>query len=174
MKRRSGTGMERPREVTVEMVKAVHATGLERLELERLRDHVGRLYAALQEATQADVPPLPGSWLPPVDLCETEDAIYVRVELPGVRAEHIKVALANTRLVVSGDKKKKTPRARVVSHLCSERSYGHFSRTVPLRWTISVREATATLSNGVLLVRLPKLKDRRGAEFKVLVEYLDE
>jgi HSP20 family molecular chaperone IbpA len=161
---------ERPRRVTVEMVKAVHATGLERIELERLRDRVGRLFAALQEATQADVPPVPGAWLPPVDLCETEDVVVVRVELPGVRASDIRVGLTSTKLTVCGQKKKGSPRQRVLSHLCSERSYGPFSRTIPLRWTVSVREATAELRNGVLMVRLPKLKDRRGSEFKVPVK----
>ncbi len=165
---------ERPRKVTVEMVKAVHATGLERLELERLRDRVGRLYAALQEATQADVPIAPGSWLPPVDLCEMEETIVVRVELPGVRAADIKVGLTNTQLIVCGQKKKGAPRQRVLSHLCSERSYGPFSRTIPLRWPVSVREATAELKNGVLMVRLPKLRDRRGCEFKVPVKDIGE
>ena len=161
---------ERPRMVTVEMVKAAHATGLERIELERLRDRVGRLYAALQEATQADAPPAPGEWLPPVDLCEGEDAIIVRAELPGVRADQIKVALANTRLTLCGEKRKTQSRQRVISHLCSERNYGRFSRTIPLRWTICVKSATAELKSGVLIVRLPKLKDRRGAEFKVPVK----
>jgi HSP20 family protein len=161
---------ERPRKVTVEMVKAVHATGLERIELERLRDRVGRLYAALQEATQADVPPVPGSWLPPVDLCEMEDFVMVHVELPGVKASDIKIGLTSTQLTIQGQKKKGAPRQHVLSHLCSERSYGPFSRTIPLRWTVSVREATAELRNGILLVRLPKLKDRRGAAFKVPVK----
>lgn len=161
---------ERPRKVTVQMVKAVHATGLERIELEKLRDRVGRLFAALQEATQSDVPPVPGAWLPPVDLCEMEDSIVVRVELPGVRATDIKVGLTSTQLIVCGQKKKGAPRQRVLSHLCSERSYGPFSRTIPLRWTVSVREATAELRNGILVVHLPKLRDRRGGEFKVPVK----
>lgn len=161
---------ERPRKVTIEMVKAVHATGLERIELERLRDRVGHLFAALQEATQADVPPVPGAWLPPVDLCEMEEMVVVQVELPGVRATDIKVCLTNTQLTIQGQKKKGAPRQRVLSHLCSERSYGPFSRTIPLRWTVSVREATAELRNGILLVRLPKLRDRRGAEFRVPVK----
>lgn len=161
---------ERPRKVTIEMVKAVHATGLERIELERLRDRVGRLFAALQEATQADVPPVPGAFAPPVDLCETEDVIVVQVELPGVRAADIKVGLTSTQLTVCGQKKKGAPRQRVLSHLCSERSYGPFSRTIPLRWTVGVREATAELRNGILFVRLPKLRDRRGAQFKVPVK----
>ena len=96
--------------------------------------------------------------------------ICASARLPGVRAEQIKLGLTNTQLRICGEKKKSVPRNRIISHLCSERSYGHFSRTVPLRWTLSVREATAELSNGVLIVHLPKLKDRRGAEFKIPIK----
>jgi HSP20 family protein len=152
------------------MIKAAHVTGLERLELERLRDRVGRLFDALQEATLADAPATPGAWSPPVDLCETAEAVTLRVELPGVAASQIKIGLTGTQLRICGEKRKRTPRTRIISHLCSERSYGHFIRTVPLRWTIDVREATAELANGVLVVRLPKRKDRRGAEFKVTIK----
>jgi HSP20 family molecular chaperone IbpA len=148
------------------MIKAAHV-GLKRIELERLRDGVGRLYAALQEASEAEVPVAGASFAPPVDLCETKDEITVRVELPGVAASQIKVGLTNTHLRICGEKKRRAPRNRIISHLCSERSYGNFSRVVPLRWTINVGAATAELTNGVLLVRLPKRKDRRGAEFKV-------
>jgi HSP20 family molecular chaperone IbpA len=73
-------------------------------------------------------------------------------------------------LRICGDKKRGVPRGRVISHLCSERSYGHFSRTVPLRWSINVAAATAELKDGVLIVKLPKQKDRRGAEFKIPVK----
>jgi HSP20 family protein len=152
------------------MFKAVHAPGLERIELERLRDRIGLLFAALQEAAEADVPNVPGAWCPPVDLCESEEAVTVRIELPGLRAAQVKVALTNTQLRICGEKKKRVPPGRVVSHLCSERGYGPFSRTVPLRWTIGVREATAELINGLLIVTLPKRPDRRGVEFKVPIK----
>src|SRR5215213_3869213 len=154
------------------MIKAAHV-GLKRIELERLRDGVGRLYAALQEATEAEVPVAGASWSPPVDLCETQDEVTVRVELPGVAASQIKVGLTSAHLRVCGEKKKRAPRNRVISHLCSERNYGHFSRVVPLRWTVNVAEATAELRDGVLTVRLPKRKERRGAEFKVPIKEVD-
>ena len=152
------------------MIKPVGAAGLERLELQRLRDRVGRLFAALQEATEADDPLAAGAWAPPVDLCETDDAINIRVELPGVTAEQVRIGLTNERLRISGEKKRHVPRRRIVSHLCSERMYGHFSRVVPLRWTISVQDATAALTNGVLVISLPKIPDRRGVEFTILVQ----
>ncbi|HKP71901.1 MAG TPA: Hsp20/alpha crystallin family protein, partial [Pyrinomonadaceae bacterium] len=100
--------------------------------------------------------------------------VCVAVELPGVPAEQIEVALTSTHLRVSGKKKRRATRGSL-SHLCSERSYGNFSRTVPLRWPVHVRATTAELKNGLLTVRLPKLTDRRGTEFKVEIrEVTDE
>lgn len=152
------------------MIKHVGAAGLERLELQRLRDRVGRLFAALQEAMEIDTPLASATWAPPVDLCESETEIIVRMELPGVSSDQIKIGLTNSQMRVSGEKKRRVPRNRITSHLCSERSYGRFARIVPLRWTINVRDANASLGNGVLIVRLPKTTDRRGKEFKVPIK----
>jgi HSP20 family protein len=153
------------------MIKPIRATGLERLEVQRLRDRVGRLYAALQEATEAESPLASGTWAPPVDLCETELEISIRVELPGVTADQINIGLTNTKLRIWGEKKRRPNRRRIISYLCSERSFGKFGRIVPLRWTVCIRTATAEVNNGMLHIRLPKIEDRRGEE--VLVKVTD-
>lgn len=152
------------------MIKPIRATGLERLELQRLRDRVGRLYAALQEATEAENPLASGTWAPPVDLCETEKLISIRVELPGVSADQIKIGLSNTKLRIWGEKKRRPNRRRIISYLCSERSFGKFGRIVPLRWTVSIRNASAEIDNGMLHIRLPKIEDRRGEEVLIAVK----
>lgn len=152
------------------MIKPVRATGLERLELHRLRDRVGRLFAALQEATVAEDPLASDTWAPPVDLCETGDEIIVRVELPGLTAEEINIGATNTQLRIWGEKKRRVARNKILSHLCSERSYGKFTRLVPLRWTVSLQGSTAEIANGMLIVRLPKIEDRRGVEFRISVK----
>jgi len=154
------------------MVKSVGAAGLERIELKRLTERIGRLFTVLQEAEEAQAPAA-GNWLPVVDLCETTKAICVRIEVPGVSASQIKVVLTNEKLRISGEKKRRKPRQAITSHLCSERSYGRFDRVIPLHWPLNVGMATAELSNGVLLVHLPKLKDRRGLEFKIPVKEVD-
>jgi HSP20 family protein len=152
------------------MIKPVRATGLERLELQRLRDRVGRLFSALQEATEAENPLASGAWAPPVDLSETPESICLRVELPGVAADQIKIGLCNTKLRIWGEKKRRPARRRIISYLCSERSYGKFNRVVPLRWSINVPAAEAEVDNGILFIRLPKLDDRRGGEFILKVK----
>ena len=149
------------------MVKSVGAAGLERIELKRLTERIGRLFAVLQEAAESQLPAVAGAWIPPVDVHETPRAICIRIELPGINANQIKITLNSNRVRLYGNKKKRQPRQRVVSYVCSERTYGQFDRVIPLRWSISVKEATARLTDGVLLIDLPKLKDRRGSEFRI-------
>ena len=153
------------------MIKPIRATGLERLEVQRLRDRVGEIYAALQEATEAENPLASGTFAPPVDLCETETSISIRIELPGVTADQIKIGLTNTKLRIWGEKKRRPNRRKVISYHCSERSFGKFGRIVPLRWTVCIRNAVAELKSGMLHIHLPKIEDRRGEE--VLVEVKD-
>jgi HSP20 family protein len=149
------------------MVRSVGPAGLERIELKRLTERIGWLFSLLQEAVAAQVPSVAGTWAPLVDVCETTKAIDVRIELPGVNAAQIKLGLNGDKLRISGDKKKKAPRQRILSHHCSERTYGHFDRVIPLRWSIDTSNARAELLNGVLLIHLPKLTDRRGSEFRI-------
>jgi HSP20 family protein len=149
------------------MKKTLHATILDRAQLERLRGRVGRLFVALQEAS-AMAAGEGVAWLPPVDLCESDERVTVRVELPGVGAEQVEVSLTNDELRVSGRKRKGAPRG-VTRHLCSERSFGQFARTIPLRWPVRRDAATAALRDGVLTISLPKLKERRGGEHRIEV-----
>ena len=157
----------------IEMIKVVGSAGLERLELKRLTERIARLFSALEEAVEAETPLAAGSWAPAIDICENADKICVRVELPGVRADQIKLGLTSTQLRVAGEKKPIKSRLRNVSHLCSERSYGRFNRVVPARWSICVKDAAAELKDGVLLIHIPKIKDRRGAEFKIPIKETD-
>ena len=154
------------------MVKSVGAAGLERVELKRLVERIGKLYSVLHEAAEAELTPL-AAFKPPADVCETTDGVCVRVVLAGVSANQIKIGLSSQKLRIYGEKKKRSPRQKIISHHCSERSYGRFSRTMPLRWTISVKDSTAELKDGVLLIHLPKIKDRRGSEFRVPIKEIE-
>ena len=155
------------------MKKTVHAAIFDRGELERLRARVGRLFVALQEASEMAAGESGAAWLPAVDVCESGEWVTVTMEIPGVRAEQLEVALTNEELRVRGRKRRGAPRG-VISHLCSERSFGPFARAIPLRRPVSRDAATAELKDGLLTVRLPKLEDRRGVEHRIEVKENDE
>ena len=56
------------------MVKSVGSAGLERIELKRLTERIGKLYSVLHEAAEAEVTPL-AAFKPPADVCERFRAI---------------------------------------------------------------------------------------------------
>ena len=70
------------------MRKAAHATILERVELNRLRARVERLFVALQEASEMEALDAPGAWFPPVDLCESPSCVTVEMELRACAPNH--------------------------------------------------------------------------------------
>src|SRR5207237_10907783 len=100
------------------MVRSVGPAGLERIELKRLTERVGQLFTVLQEAADAQIAEVPGGWVPPVDVCETANAICLRIELPGVAASQIKSGLNGDRLRIYGEKKERTVRKRIIAHFC--------------------------------------------------------
>ncbi len=91
-----------------------------------------------------------------------------------MNADEIRIGISNTKLRIWGEKKRRPNRRRIISYLCSERSFGKFGRIVPLRWTFSIRDATAELCNGMLIIRLPKIQDRRGEEVLIGVRDASE
>jgi HSP20 family protein len=128
---------------------------------ERLRDQLRRLLLHFEELRSA-APPTPGSWLPPVDLYEMEEAVVVRLELPGVATSDVRVTILDGVLKIEGTKETSHPSPQIseadkpLRYLCLERTSGTFARRVQLKWTIDWAHVTAKLANGLLEIRLPK------------------
>jgi HSP20 family protein len=96
------------------------------------------------------------SW-PHVELSETEKALKVTAELPGMEENDVQVELANGALVIRGEKKVESEGD---GKLFSERYYGSFERRIPLDG-VQEDKAEASFKNGVLTVTLPKSEDAR-------------
>lgn len=111
-----------------------------------------------------------GTWKPNIDLCETSEGVSVKVDLPGVRGEDVVVSISGNTLRVRGIKRETQMEQRYVCYLCLERSYGRFYREVKLHWMIDAQGAKATLKEGILLIQIPKIEDRRGKEYAIPIE----
>ncbi len=98
---------------------------------------------------------------PPVDVLETASAIEVLMDLPGVAASSIRVAVRRNTMLIAGAKPGGAMAAASRYHL-AERSYGRFARAVRLGGAFDATRARATLRAGQLRVVLPLLHDRRG------------
>ena len=108
-----------------------------------------------------------GTWLPNVDLCETNEFYTIRVELPGVDLEDISLTIQDAVVRVSGVKREPNVSKKLLCYYCLERRYGKFLREVNLENVVDARRAAAQLDNGVLIVELPKLVDRRGRVLEI-------
>jgi HSP20 family protein len=104
---------------------------------------VGRLGAPLVEGQFG--------W-PRLEVSETDQAVTVSAELPGLTEKDVQVEMANGVLSIRGEKKaERTDESRFVS----ERYYGSFERQIPLDG-VEEDKARADFKNGVLTVTLPK------------------
>ncbi|MEJ2253072.1 MAG: Hsp20/alpha crystallin family protein [Nitrospirota bacterium] len=92
---------------------------------------------------------------PAVDMYEDDDQVVVKAELPGVRKEDIDVSVDDTVVTISGEKKMQEKVQRK-DYYRVERSYGAFTRSLPLPAEVQSDKATAAFKDGVLEVRVPK------------------
>lgn len=95
-----------------------------------------------------------GTWSPPIEVKETDGQLSICTELPGLRKEDIKVELTPEGLVISGERKREQEEKRGGIYR-SERSYGSFTRTIPIPDEAQIDQAKATFENGVLTVNVP-------------------
>jgi HSP20 family protein len=106
---------------------------------------------------------------PPLDVLETASAVEVVIDVPGVPAESIRVAVRRSTLLVVGAKLA-TPTDGQVRHHLAERSYGRFARAVRLTGAFDPGRARAVASRGQVRVILPRIEERRGSVLMIGVE----
>ena len=73
-------------------------------------------------------------------------------------------------MILSGEKKQPKADRSVRGYLCIERGFGKFSRSLYVDRAVDLTQASAELHAGVLTITLPRLKDRRGSEFRLTIE----
>ena len=99
--------------------------------------------------------PVIGAGMPVIDVAETNDAIEVNAELPGVDEKDIKVSLEGNRLAISGEKKGETKKDEKDWHV-EERRYGSFYRLLPLPFKPEDGAIEAHFDKGVLHLNIKK------------------
>jgi HSP20 family protein len=93
---------------------------------------------------------------PQVDAVESDEEIRVSVELPGMDENDIDVTVSRDALTISGNKHQEERRERR-NYYHAERSYGSFTRSVPLPCEVDASKADAVFRKGLLTITLPKV-----------------
>jgi HSP20 family protein len=108
-------------------------------------------------------------WMPAVDIIERDAEYEVRMELPGVRKDDVKLTIENNVLTVRGDKKQESTQEEKGFRRI-ERSFGSFQRSFTLPTTVRADRIEAAVADGVLTVRLPKAEEAKPKEIEVKVK----
>lgn len=107
-----------------------------------------------------------GTWMPAVDIRETDDALLVYAELPGIDKKDIHVDVHDGVLTISGERKYEKDVKEENVHR-TERAYGRFSRSFSLPRTVDADKVDAKLKDGVLEIRLPKTESAKPKAIEI-------
>jgi HSP20 family protein len=103
--------------------------------------------------------------MPMIDVSETDDAVHVTAELPGLKEDDVEVTLSDGNLVIQGEKRAEKEQ-KDKNYYRVERSYGSFHRSIPLPTEVDDKKVDASFQNGVLNIVLPKVKPSPAAAAK--------
>lgn len=135
----------------------LHGRGMDRLFNEALRDWFGQWRSTEEVGDQM--------WQPSVDIKETDDALTLLIDLPGLEKRDVQLSLDNNVLTIKGERKFEHEEKEQYYRL--ERVYGAFCRTFTLPRNIEGDAVKAQFENGVLTVTLPKLEEARPTQIEI-------
>ncbi len=129
------------------------------LEVARIQSEINRLFDNLLDLGADNTGG--SNWIPNADILENEERLVVKVELPGVRIEDLRLSVHDGNVIIQGEKKRPDLPGTVEFQLV-ERGFGDFRRVIQLGVPVNSRLAKATLNNGLLRICFPKVPNRRG------------
>jgi HSP20 family protein len=121
-------------------------------EIAALQNDMGRLMSAFLGQSNADVD---RTWMPAVDVWETEDKLVYAFDLPGIPEDKISVEFDDGSLTVSGERER-TEEVENDKFYRFERHFGSFSRSVGLPQGVTESDVSADYRDGVLEITVAK------------------
>ncbi|PKN75308.1 MAG: molecular chaperone [Deltaproteobacteria bacterium HGW-Deltaproteobacteria-10] len=111
----------------------------------------------------------PTSFMPSVDVKESEKEFIIKAELPGMEEKEIEVMVTDDAVTIKGEKKEEKE-DKGKNYYFMERSYGSFHRTISLDADIESGKAEASYKNGVLSITIPKSQTTKAKGTKVSIK----
>ena len=99
----------------------------------------------------------PRIWAPQVEVFERNQKFVVRVDLPGLKKEEVKIEVTHDKLTIEGERKleEEEEEKKEEGLYRTERTYGKFFRRIEIPDYVKAEQAVAAFKNGVLEVEMP-------------------
>jgi len=101
-----------------------------------------------------------------VDVYQTDDEIVIKSTIAGVTADDLDISITNDMVTIKGSRSSEE-KIKQPDYYYQELYWGAFSRSVILPEEIDADNAKASMKNGVLTIRLPKLAKSRTKKIKI-------
>jgi HSP20 family protein len=108
-------------------------------------------------------------WSPQVEMYEKDNQLVICTDLPGLKQEDIQLEVSDDMLTIQGERRNEFEDTQE-GYYRSERSYGSFSRVIPLPEGIDTEQAKASFESGVLKVMFPLPEQQRQRKRRIEVE----
>ncbi len=123
-----------------------------------LNDTFSNLFGSEQPAAK--------SWAPPVDIVETDHALVVKAELPGIDLKDVEIRVEDGTLYLKGERKYEQD-VKEENYRRVERSYGTFMRSFTLPNSVNTDDAKAEYKDGVLTLTMAKREEAKPKTIKI-------
>ena len=109
------------------------------------------------------------AWRPAVDIYDTDSAIVIKAELPGIEKDDVSVDVKGNVLTIKGERSF-DKEIKEENYYRKERSIGKFQRSFTLPESINPEAIKANFKNGVLEIEVPKPEGKKPKQISINVE----
>jgi HSP20 family protein len=136
-------------------------------EIDTLENRVNRLFEDFVPATLKELNQFNNAVkIPAAEMTETDDAVILKLEVPGMEAKDLDIQVTEDSVSISGERKFEN-HVDDKNKTRSEFYYGQFQRVIPLPVAIENTKVTADYKDGILHLTLPKLVEEKNKVVKI-------
>ncbi|MCG7854080.1 MAG: Hsp20/alpha crystallin family protein [Methanosarcinaceae archaeon] len=133
------------------------------------RNDMAKLHSNMDDLFQEFFGNWPGHeyklW-PAIDIADSEDAVVIKAEVPGCKADDIDISVHGNTLTITGEKRQQEEK-KENGYYYSESSYGSFRRELNLPAGVDTSNINAATKDGILTITLPKAEESKPAKIKI-------
>lgn len=131
-----------------------------------LHNEMGKIFGDLFASQESETSGESTSWMPTVDISETENSFEILAELPGVTESNVHVSITDNLLTIKGEKQQEKETDDKNYHRV-ERRYGSFQRSFTLPRNAEAADIKAGYKDGVLTLTIPKVEAAKPTEIPI-------
>jgi HSP20 family protein len=108
-----------------------------------------------------------------IDVFQTEDSVVLKAPIAGVKSEDLEISITDEVINIKGERHH-DEEVNTENYYAQECYWGAFSRSFILPVAVASEKAEATLKNGILIIKIPKLEKSRTKTIEIKTEFSEE